>query len=88
MRFQIEAVLPKVARGSVVARKLDAGNFVLNSDSRLHGVAIEPRTEIPRALREDSQQKADLFVFWLTSAADIKAFSVGQVVSLEPNPNA
>lgn len=86
MRFQIEAVLPNVAQGSVVARMLDNGDFELNSNSRLHGVPIEPRTEVPRAHTEHGQPRSDLFVFWLSSAADIDAFSIGQVVQLESRP--
>jgi hypothetical protein len=88
VRFQIEAVLPNVAHGSVVGRKLDDGDFVLGSDSYLGGVAIQPRTEVARALNESGEQRSDLFVFWLSSSTDISSFSVGQVATLEPHPNA
>lgn len=44
-----------------MGRKLDAGDFQLGSEPRLGGVAIQPRTEIPRAQDESGNQRSATF---------------------------
>jgi hypothetical protein len=83
VQFVIEAVLPNVDSGVVLARKLYAGDFKLGSGAKLGGVPIHPRVTSPRALHSDGSLRMDLFAFGLRARGDLSAFFPGQLVELE-----
>jgi len=82
--FEVESVFTVTGRGVVVlARWLGPQSFASLSGATLHGVSIEPWTDIPRQQGPDGQPRLDLFAFVLRRPEDRPRFVPGERILLE-----
>ena len=78
--FEVESVLERGR--TIMAARLDRGDFRLLPDTRLNGLPIEPHLSMPRATDADGSPRFDLFVFAMQAPAT--EILVGELVLLGP----
>lgn len=85
MKFKIEATFTVDGTACVVARRGGGGDFAVSTSSRLGGVLLQQRLEIPRKLlRPEHGLDMDVFVFALADTADLQRFQKYDVVEFTP----
>ncbi len=77
--FQIELVQPE--RGLVIARRLEAIEFQVATETTLAGCPVTAMS-LPPARGPDGQPRTDLFAFRLRKSTDGESLQVGAVVEL------
>ena len=85
MKFKVEATFTVDGTACVMARRSGGRDFVVSSSSRLDGVLLQQRLEIPRKLlKPENGLDMDVFVFALADRADLPRFQKHDVVELTP----
>jgi len=85
VRFKVEATFTVDGTACVVARRNGDADFSVSSSSRLDGVPLRQRLEIPRKLlRPEHGLDKNVFVFTLADPADLWRFQKYDVVELTP----
>ena len=85
MKFKVEATFTVDGTACVMARASGGGDFVVSNSSRLNGVPLQQRLQIPRKLlRPEHGLDMNVFVFALADSADLSRFQKYDVVELIP----
>lgn len=81
-QFVVESLVENAGGAPLVlARRIDAHDFVVRDGSLLNGVPIAA-ADIPRALNAVGKARTDLWGFFLKSGSDLSGFAIGQKVTL------
>ena len=78
--FEVESVLERGR--TLMAARLDRGDFRLLPDTQLSGLPIEPHLSMPRATDADGSPRFDLFAFAMQAPAT--ELLVGELAVLGP----
>ena len=85
MKFKIEATFSVDGTACVAARRMGDGDFSVSASSRLDGVPLQQRLEVPRKLlRPEHGLDLNMFVFTLADSAALSRFHKHDVVELIP----
>ncbi len=81
--FEIEYVFDR-SPVIILARRVEAIDFVLTEESTLNGCPVQKHLEMPRALDAAGSPRLDIFAFTLRDGRDRVRFQPGQIVELRP----